>query len=403
MSEMTVSRTRGLWVIAAAAGWLVCAVLLLRAELPDLDLADVDPSSVFSDAFLERSERYQRVLRANWVLGTLVELAVLSLCVRLAPRAKVRGIPGGVALGVATLVAVWIATLPFVLFGHWWRRRYDVSDASFTTVLVDPWLERLGSLAVMAGAIALLMVLARRLGDRWWLVGGPALAALGAAFVLVQPFLLVPRLDPLRDQALAADIRELAREQGVGDVEIEVRDASRRTRALNAEFYGLGPTKKVVIWDTALEQLTRDELRVLVAHEFGHVQAHHVWKGIGWLFLFAVPGAYVVARVTRRRGGLAQPAAVPLALLTIAVLQLALLPLTNAITRRYEHEADWRGLQAAPEPEAFEGLTVKLTEAALGQPEPPGWARVVLGTHPTPMQRIELSRALRAEGLPGGS
>lgn len=401
---MTASRTRRFWVIgAAAAGWLVAAVLLWRSAMPDLRLPDVDPVSVFPAEYLDRSERYQRFHRANWVLATIVQLAVLVACVRLAPRVRVRGIPGGVALGVATLVAVWAAGLAFVLAAHWWRRRYDVSDADYATILVDPWLERIGGLAVAAAAIALVMLLARSLGDRWWLVGGPAFAAVGAAFLLAQPFLLTPRLEPLRDRALVADIRALAREQGVGEVDVEVKDASRRTRALNAEFYGIGPTKRIVIWDTALERLTRPELRVLVAHEFGHVDANHVWKGVGWLFLFAVPGAYVVARVTRRRGGLGRPAAVPLAILTLTVLQLALLPLTNAISRRYEREADWLGLEATAEPRAFESLTEKLAEAALADPDPPRWARVLLGTHPTTMERIRLARSLRAEALRGGS
>ncbi|HEU6444697.1 MAG TPA: M48 family metalloprotease [Gaiellaceae bacterium] len=382
---------------AASAGWLVAAALLWRAELPDLPTPEVDPATVFPQEYLERSERYQRFHRANWVLATLVELLVLYASVRLAPRARARGIRGGVALGAATLAAVWLAGLPFVLAAHWWRRRYDVSDAGYATILVDPWLERIGGLAAAAAAVALLMLLARRLGDRWWLVGGPAFAAVGAAFVLLQPVLLTPRLDPLRDRALAAEIRALARAQGVGEVDVEVKDASRRTKALNAEFYGLGPTKRILVWDTALERLTRPELRVLVAHEFAHVQAHHVWKGVGWLFLFAVPGAYVIARVTRRRGGLGEPAAVPLALLTLVALQLALLPATNAISRRYEREADWLALKAVPEPGAFEGLTRKLTEAALGQPEPPRLARIVLGTHPTPMERIELARGLAAE------
>ena len=405
MSEMTARRTRGLWAIGAAVVWLVAAVLLWRTAVPDLSLPDVDPSSVFPAEYLERSDRYARFNRVNWVLATLVELAVLVVCVRLAPRFRVRGIPGGVALGLGTLVAVWVAGLPFVLAAQWWRRRYDVSDADYATILVDPWLERIGGLAVAGVAIALLMLLARRLGDRWWLVGGPAFAAVGAAFVLAQPYLLSPRVEPLRDRALAAEIRGLARAQGVGEVDVEVKDASRRTRALNAEFFGIGPTKRIVIWDTALERLTRPELRVLVAHEFGHVQANHVWKGIGWLFLFAIPGAYVIARVTRRRGGMANPHAVPLALLTLSVLQLAILPATNAITRRYEREADWLSLQATEDPRAFEGLTKQLAEAALADPDPPRWARVVLGTHPTPMERIELARTLllRAEAPRAGS
>jgi STE24 endopeptidase len=380
----------------AAAAWLVAAWLLWRTSVPDdLDLGDVAPADVFSPAHLERSARYEDFLRTNWAMAALIQIGVLLAVVRLAPRVGLRGIPGGVALGVGTLVAVWLATLPFVLAAHWRRRRYDVSDAGYGTILVDPWLERIGGLAVAAAGIALFMLLARRLGDRWWLVGGPVFALVGATFLVAQPFLLAPRLEPLRDRELVAEIQSLAREQGVGEIDVEVRDASRRTRALNAEFYGFGPTRRIVIWDTALEGLSRRELLALAAHELGHVQARHVWKGVGWLILFALPAAYLVALVTRRRGGLGEPAAVPLALLTITVLQVALLPATNAISRRYEREADWLSLQATEDPEASESLTVKLAEAALADPDPPRWARIVLETHPTPIERIELSRRAR--------
>jgi STE24 endopeptidase len=158
-----------------------------------------------------------------------------------------------------------------------------------------------------------------------------------------------------------------------------------------------------VIWDTALLSLVEPEIRVLVSHELGHVQAHHVWKSVGWLFLFALPGAYVVARATRRRGGLGRPAAVSVALLAITLLQLALLPAVTAISRRYEREADWLAMEATRDNVAFEELTGKLARAALADPEPPRWAKLVLETHPTPLERIELARTLRAEGLPEGS
>ena len=380
---------------ALAAGWFAAATLLWRTALPDLDVVQLDPAQVFSGEYLERSARYEGFHRANWALAAFVQIGVLIAVVRLAPRFRRRGLAGGIALGAGTLVSVWLTRLPFVIAAHWWRRRYGVSDAGYGTILVDPWLERVGTLAAAAGAIGLFMLLARRLGDRWWLVGGPAFALVGSLFLLAQPLLLAPRLEPLRDPALVADIRDLAREQGVGEVDVEIRDASRRTRAINAEFYGVGPTKRVVIWDTALERLSRRELRVLVSHEIGHVEAHHVWKSVGWLVLFAIPGAYVVALVTRRRGGLGEPAAVPLALLAIAVLQLALLPVVGAISRRYEREADWLALRTTRDPEAFEGLTRKLAEAALADPDPPRWARIAFGTHPTPLERIELARSWR--------
>lgn len=377
--------------------WLATAWLLWRTSVPALDRSDVDPSAVFGERLQERSERYARGLRLFWLGATATGLLVLVLAVRLAPRARVRGVLGGVALGALTLAAVWVAQLPFALGAHWWRRRYGISRADYSTILLDPWLARIGTLAAACAAIGLVVWLARRLGERWWLVGGPAFAAFAAAFLLVQPLLFVPRVEPLRDRALAREIQALAEREGVGKVDVEVLDASRRTRAINGELYGVGPTKRMILWDTALDgRLTRAEIRELAAHEFGHVKAHHIWKSIGWLFLFSIPGAYVVARVTKRRGGPGQPAAVPLMLLTLVVLQLALLPAINAISRRYEAEADWLALQATRNPQAFEGLVRALAAASLAEPDPPAWARVALGTHPTPLERIAMARSAEA-------
>ncbi|MBA2361104.1 MAG: M48 family metalloprotease [Actinobacteria bacterium] len=397
-------RTARFWGIgAAAAAWLVAAWFLWDTSVPNLALGTVEPESAFSRAHLERSGRYEGLLRANWALATLVHLFVLAAAAWFAPRLRLRGIRGGVALGAVTLSAVWLANVPFVLSAHWWRRRYDISDAPYSTILVDPWLERLGTLAAACGALAALMLLARRLGDRWWLLGGPAFALIGIVFLLAQPLLFTPRVEPLRDRELVAEIQALAREQGVGEVDVHVRDASRRTRALNAEFYGFGPTRRIVLWDTTLDgRLTRGEIRSLVAHELGHVQAAHVWKGVGWLFLLAVPGAYLVALACRRRGGLGRPSAVPVALLALAALELTTLPATSAVSRRYEEEADWLALRATRDPGSFEGLTKKLSRASLSQPDAPRWARIVLETHPTPLERIALARS-RAAALPEGS
>jgi STE24 endopeptidase len=400
---MTATRTARFWVIVAATClWLLAAWLLWRTSVPALDRPRVDPGAIFGERQLERSERYDRGLRLFWLGATIAQLVVLVLAVRLAPRVRVRGVLGGVALGALTLAAVWLAQLPFTLGAQWWRRRYGISRADYGTILLDPWLARIGTLAAACVAIGLVVWLARTLGERWWLVGGPAFAAFGAAFLLVQPLLFVPRVEPLRDRALAREIQALAEREGVGEVDVEVLDASRRTRAINGELYGVGPTKRMILWDTALDgRLSRAEIRELAAHEFGHVKAHHIWKSIAWLFLFSIPGAYVVARVTRRRGGLGQPAAVPLMLFTLVVLQLALLPATSAISRRYEAEADWLALQATRNPQAFEGLIRALAEASLAEPDPPAWARVVLGTHPTPLERMAMARS--EEAPRGGS
>src|SRR4029453_7666156 len=132
---MTAIRTWRFWVIVAAAGlWLVAAALLWRTSVPgDLNLPHPDARDFFSTRDLERSERYQRGLRVLWIGGGGGPPVVLFLPVRLAPRTRWRGIPGGVALGALTLVAVWLAGLPFVLAAHWWRRRYCISRSDYST------------------------------------------------------------------------------------------------------------------------------------------------------------------------------------------------------------------------------------------------------------------------------
>jgi STE24 endopeptidase len=84
---------------------------------------------------------------------------------------------------------------------------------------------------------------------------------------------------------------------------------------------------------------------------------------------------------------------VPVALLAVFCLELVLLPGTNAVTRRYEAEADWVALEATRDPAASRALTLRLARASLADPDPPTWAYVLRRTHPTAMERIAMAQA----------
>ena len=374
----------------------------------DLDLPEVDARDFFSAREGARHERYERFLRALFVPAVLVQAAVLVGFVLAAPR-LLRRLPfhpvvQGVLLALAAVVCVWLARLPVGATAHWWRRRYGVARQDYLDWLVDPWLELAAEAAVTCGAVALAMVLAARLGPRWWLAAAPVVVGLAAVVVLAQPLLLEPRVEPLQNPRLEADIRSLASRTGVGSVEVVVRDAKSRTRAGNAEVYGLGPTRRVVLWDTLLDgRFGPAAIRAIVAHELAHVARDHVWKGLGWVALLALPATFVVARITQLRGGLARPEAVPLALLVVFCLELVLLPATNAVSRRYEAEADWVALEATHDPAAARRLTVRLARASLADPDPPTWAYVLRRTHPTAMQRLAMTFAREeVRAAPGG-
>jgi STE24 endopeptidase len=199
---------------------------------------------------------------------------------------------------------------------------------------------------------------------------------------------------PIRSPKLAASIKELEATERAGHPTVRVEPVSDKTSAANAYAIGLGPSSSVFIWDTMLDgRFTPREVRFVVGHELAHLARLHLWKGLAWGVLIGIPLLAAVAFVTGRHGGLRNPANVPLALLTLTVLQLAITPFTTAVSRRYEAEADWVGLQGTHDPQAAKGLFKGFVKADLQDPNPPGWVHVFLDDHPPPLTRVEQAEA----------
>jgi len=118
-------------------------------------------------------------------------------------------------------------------------------------------------------------------------------------------------------------------------------------------------------------------------------------RGLGWFALAAVPGVFVLAAVTGRQGGLAEPGAVPLAVLTVVLLLLVTAPLANVISRRYEAEADWVALETTRDPGSARALLRRLSRTGLVDPDPPAWSYALLSTHPSLLERVAMAEAWR--------
>ena len=193
--------------------------------------------------------------------------------------------------------------------------------------------------------------------------------AVGVAVIVVQP-LLSPRLEPVRRPRGRPAGRASSRPaRACRGREVEVRRTRGRTRLLNAEALGIGPTTRVMLWESTLA-LPAAERAFLVAHELAHVQRKHLWKGLAW---FVLLGRRRRSRCSPRLAPLRAPEDVPRALLIAFVLLLVATPIANAVSRRYEAEADWVGLETTRDPEGAKRFFADLAEAGVRDPSPPRW------------------------------
>jgi STE24 endopeptidase len=403
---MTATRTRGLWLglgtlLVAVGVWIVAAWLLWETSVPgNLRMPDLAATDYFTRSELDKADAYERFHRINWLLSTVVLFAVLGVYsvrgVRFMRESAAGRIGTGMLLAMLGFGLVWLISVPFAVAGNWWDRRHGVSKVDYWELLFGGWLELGAQFLFLSFSVLIVMGLAGLVGDWWWIPGSLAFVALAALFVLISPW-LVSDTHAIEDRELAADVQRLARIQGVEGVEVRVEDVDLYTSAANAYATGLGPSRKVFLWNTLLDGRFRDrEVLAVTAHEFGHQSQNHLPKAIAWYALFAIPGAWAIARITRRRGGMRRPEAVPLSLLVLAALALAAQPLQNVISRHMEQEADWQALETTRDPDAMAGLFKRFSTTSLGDPTPPGWAYVLLDTHPPLLDRIEMAEAWRA-------
>jgi STE24 endopeptidase len=296
------------------------------------------------------------------------------------------------AWAALVLAAVGVATLPLDLWrGLYRERRFGLSTQTLRGWLVDrakgEAVEIVLGAAVWAAAIALVHAL-----PRWW----PAAAAAALAlFVLlmsfVAPVVLEPlfnRFRPLEDARLAGELRGLAAQAGVPVRDVLVADASRRTTRTNAYVSGLGPTRRVVVWDTLLAEGDEPALKLVVAHELGHRRYRHVLKGT----LLGMTGAVLLVLLLRAALGTPEPGDFPLAALLFTGVEVVTLPVIAAISRSWERAADRASIELTGDHDAFVRAHTSLARKNLSDLDPPRLAYLMLFTHPTPPERLALAR-----------
>jgi STE24 endopeptidase len=383
---------------ALASGWIWAARALWQTSVPaNLKLPHVDMSAFVSSSELHRAQHFSFVLDLFGLAGLFLPLVVLALYAKWGHRFMGESAAGpigtGMLLAMLGLAILWMAMLPSNLGELWWLRHYGIEKTGYAEMVIGTWSALGAEFLGICLTILIVMGFARLLGNYWWLAGAPVFVGIALLVTFVQPYM--SGLQPLENHsALVQAEKRLAKTEGVGNIPLKVENVGTQTTAPNAEAMGLGPSRRIGIWSTMLDgRFSERELEFVIAHELGHHKHKDLWKGIGWYALFAFPIAFLIAQLTRRRGGMAMPLAVPLFLFAWVGLSTVTLPIDNAFSRRIEAAADWEALQATRDPQAGKALFVSFVRTTNEDPNPPAWDPILFGNHPTAAQRIAMVEA----------
>jgi Zn-dependent protease with chaperone function len=326
----------------------------------------------------------------------------------------------GLVFFVALIVLSSLAGLPFDMIGHHYSRAFGISVEGW-----GPWFLDLGKalgLGIVMGAPVLLLFnwIVRRWPQRYWLGAWLVTVPLMLLSVFGSPFLepIFDKFEPLAQEhaGLVAELEKLVARTGtqIPPERMFLMKASEKSNGLNAYVSGMGATKRIVVWDTTAGRIPNDEVLFIFGHESGHYVLHHLPKQMALaavFFFFLYWGcAWLGGWMARRYGGrwlrrgdeanenpLATRAGFVILLFAVSMASFVATPLTNAVSRHFEHEADVygqeaiHGLVADPQKTAVAAFGA-LGEAWLEDPEPSPLIEFWLYDHPSVKNRANFAR-----------
>ncbi len=370
--------------------------------------ADVTPPRVTPQMLAYSRTRYALYF-AGTAYGMIGLWAVLAtgLSVRLRRLVQPLRFSFLQLLGYYALLTLTLLAIHFPLAwysGYYLEHEYGLSSQSFGAWLGDVAKSAGVGVATTTPVLWLLFWLVRRFPRRWafgfWAALIPIIAfGIFAAPVLIDP--LFNHFAPLPHGPLRTQIEALAAKAGIPNAPILVSDKSSQTRETNAYVTGIGASARIILWDTTLQRMPSDQILAVVGHEMGH----YVLKHLYWGFLLTVGGLLLVLPLAQKFlewllarfgprwqiNGPADIAATPALLLTVSLLSFLLAPITNAVSREIEHQADAYGLQITGNRPAMARAFVSLSEQNLSDPNPPAFIQFWLMDHPSLQERIDFA------------
>ena len=298
------------------------------------------------------------------------------------------------------LLAQTLIDIPFSLY-----RTFVIEERfQFNASTPKLWItDLLKSLAIGVILLSLLtagsLALVQASPNLWWLWVWGLFALITLLLMYLSPVLIEPlffKFQPLQDQALAERVKDVMKQAGLQVERVQQVDASRRSKHSNAYFTGIGRVKRIVLFDTLLEQMSDDEILGVLAHEAGHWKLGHIWKRLLSMELVSLVVCWSFWLVLSWDGlsgwfGLVELSFLGKVLLVgflASLVSFPLTPISSLRSRRHEWQADQFARNLTGEPEPLASALVKLCKENLSNLHPHPFYAWFYYSHPPVVERI---------------
>jgi STE24 endopeptidase len=318
---------------------------------------------------------------------------------------------GWVGLGVNLVVAVTVISglvgLPFSLYRTFViETRFGFNKMTLALFFAD--LVKQAALGAVIGIPIIVVVLwmMGALGGAWWVYTWVFYMVFSVVMMIVFPTWIAPlfnKFAPLANEELKARIESLLGRCGFKSQGLFVMDGSKRSSHGNAYFTGFGKAKRIVFFDTLIEQLLPTEIEAVLAHELGHFKRRHIAKRIALSFVlsfaFLALLGWVIDKPWFFAGlGVSTPSngmALVLFFIALPAFTFFLQPLGSLLSRKHEFEADEYAAQQTRSDDLVNAL-VKLYQDNASTLTPDPLYSAMYDSHPPAAIRIAHLRELAA-------
>lgn len=288
----------------------------------------------------------------------------------------------------------YILRLPILIWEKNVDKKFGFNVASWRDVFIDE-VKKVAIFVIFGGAFFTFLIYFIENYKNWWIIGFVFSFVVVILINLLYPYFakLFNKFTLLEDEELKSAIEEMLKKVGFKSSGIYVMDASKRDTRLNAYFAGFGKTKRVVLFDTLLKKLNKNEILAVLGHELGHFKHKDIFKNIaivgGMLFiLFFIFGNLpdeLFKELMISKNGVN---VIILAILFSDVLFFVLQPFINLVSRSNEFRADEMGSNLVSKKDLANALK-KLVSENKHFPKVSKLYSFIYYSHPPILERLE--------------